>query len=188
VAAEVMNVMVGTPLILNYYTTEAPLRQETAKRMSASMAKCGIQVNVHIVSPAELFAPGPDGILFGRKFDLAEYSWESGLQPPCDLYQTNQIPDPNNNWLKINVTGYSNPEYDNACNLARHTRFDQTDLYQTRQQDVVQLFSRELPVIPLYYRLKMAVSRPDFCGLDIDLTSRSALYNIEAFDFGKNCN
>jgi peptide/nickel transport system substrate-binding protein len=187
VAATVANVPVGTPLSVSYYTSEAPLREDVAQRLADSLSQCGIQVDVKYLNPGDLFAPGPDGVLFGRKFDLAEFSWQSGIQPPCDTYETSQIPNANNNWLSINITGYSNPQYDNACQLARRTRFDDPQ-YASRQQDAERLFAQEIPSIPLFYNLRMVVARPDFCGLGVDLTSRSALWNIEAYDYGKNCN
>ena len=66
------------------------------------MAECGIQVNVQYYDPAELYAPGPDGIVFGRQFDLVQYAWGTGSQPPCLFYESGQMPLPANNWLGIN--------------------------------------------------------------------------------------
>jgi hypothetical protein len=48
-------------------------------------------------------------------------------------------------------------------------------------------FADELPAIPLYFHLKIAATRPDLCGLGMDVSSRSALYGIESFDFGQAC-
>ena len=38
--------------------------------------------------PEKLFGPGPDGLLFGRKFDLAEFQWDIGTAAYCSLYET----------------------------------------------------------------------------------------------------
>ena len=50
-----------------------------------------------------------------------------------------------------------------------------------------EIFASELPVIPLYLRLKLAVTRPDMCGFTLDPTAISEMWNIEAFDFGEDC-
>ena len=78
VAATVPTVTPGTPFTLDYVTSEAPLRIEIAKMIVANLADCGIQVNVRYLPVGELYLPGPDGVLFGRKFDLAQFSWSSG--------------------------------------------------------------------------------------------------------------
>jgi peptide/nickel transport system substrate-binding protein len=186
-AINVANVIPGTPLSVNYATTEAPLRMEVTQLLAASLAKCGIQIQVHYLAPGELFAPGPEGILFGRKFDLAEFSWEAGSVPPCSFFESSQIPTSENNWLTLNLTGYSNPTYDMACKAARSVRPDQEEVYIQRQKETQKLFAAELPVIPLFYKLKIAAARPDFCGLQMDATARSALWNLETYDYGSPC-
>lgn len=177
----------GTLLQVNYATTQAPLRMEVARQLTASLAQCGIQVNVQYYNAGELFAQGPQGPLFGRHFDLAQFSWESGTQPPCWLYESGQIPTAANNWLGVNVTGYTNPEYDAACLAARQTRPDQADLYRERFVAAQRLFAQELPVIPLFFRLKIAISRPDLCGFEMDVSARSSLWNLENINYGEDC-
>jgi peptide/nickel transport system substrate-binding protein len=186
-AIGVSNVYDGAFLSVNYATTQAPLRVDIAKRLAASLSECGIQVNVQYYTPGELYAPGPGGILFGRNFDLAQYAWEAGAEPPCYLYTSDQIPSAGNNWLKVNVTGYSNPAYDTACQSARQAHPSIDEGYVQAHEDVQRLFAQELPSIPLFFRLKMAVSRPDFCELEMDVTARSVLWNIELFDYGEGC-
>ena len=129
VAQEVANIPDGTELIINYATSQAPLRVEVAKRIASSLEQCGIRLNVQYYDIGTLYAPGPDGLLFGRNFDLAQYAWEAGEKPPCFLYETEQIPTEENGWLAVNVTGYSNPQYDGACQVARQTHPSQTDIY-----------------------------------------------------------
>lgn len=186
-ALGVVNVPDGTALVVDYVTSEAPLRAEIAGRLAASLAECGVQLNVRSLSTADLYAPGPEGVLFGRRFDLAEYAWEAGADVPCFLYQSSQIPTAENNWLKVNVTGYSSPAYDSACQAARMANPAQAQSYAQKQAEVQRIFSQELPSVPLYFRLKMAISRPDLCGLDMDVTARSALWNLEELDYGAGC-
>lgn len=178
----------GTPLVIGYVTTEAPLRKLIAEWLSESMAQCGIQVNVESLNTGDLYAPGEQGgILFGRNFDLAEFAWESGAQPPCALFESGQIPTAANDWLGVNVTGYDNPAYDTACLTARLAHPDRPDTYARQVSEVQHIFAEELPVIPLYFRMKVAASRPDFCGFDMDVSARTDLWNLEGFNYGEDC-
>lgn len=186
-ASGVMSVLEGTPLSVDFVTTEASLRVEVSKRLAASLADCGIQLKVRYLTPGEMYAAGPDGILFGRKFDLAYFSWDSGSLPACQLYETSQIPTQQNNWLTVNVTGFSNSEYDAACKSARSARPDQAQTYTEQYQKTQQLYASQIPSIPLYFRLKMTISRPDLCGLEMDVSARSVLWNLESLDYGTTC-
>ena len=173
-------------MALNYITTQAKLRVEVAKILAASLAQCGVQVNVQYLSPGDLYAPGPDGVLFGRKFDLAQFAWEAGLQPSCSLYESSQIPAAANQWTTVNVTGYSSPAYDAACEAARRAMPGTPD-YAGKNQAVLRLFAQELPSIPLYFRPKIAISRPDLFGFTLDVTARSALWGLESINYGDQC-
>jgi ABC-type transport system substrate-binding protein len=127
---------------------------------------------------------------------MAQFSWQTGSSPPCDLWSSWEIPgDPSatnetgealfpKGWGGRNETGYSNPEYDRVCREAL-TSLPGQPVYSENQLAAQSLFAAELPVIPLYQRLKLAVTRADFCGLSLDPTSTSEMWNIEAFDYGE---
>lgn len=185
-AVQIPNVPDGTFLSVKFYTSEAALRVEVAKRLAASLGECGIQMDVIYLEPGTLFAPGPEGILFGRNFDLAEFSWQAGVQSFCDYYTTDQIPTPDNSWVTVNLTGYSNPTYDEACQKAIATRPDKPEYFENNLE-IQQIFNEELPAIPLYFRLKVAVSRPDLCHFDLDVSARSDLWNLEELNYGEGC-
>jgi peptide/nickel transport system substrate-binding protein len=186
VAAGVLNVPDGTKLELNYMTTEAGLRSKTAEFLSGSLAKCGVQVNVKTMNAGQLFAQGPAGPIFGRKFDLVQFAWEAGAQSPCLVYETAQIPGPKNNWLGANITGYSNPAFDTACEAARRARPDDPD-YVKLNQDVATLFAKDLPAIPLYLHPKVVVARPDLCEYTFDVTARTDLTGLETLNYDPTC-
>ena len=81
--------------------------------------QCGIQLEI-LSQPAEQYlAAGPDGPVFGRQFDLAQFAWMTAVEPPCSLYLTNEIPGPYpdypKGWGGVNASGYSNAQYDQAC-------------------------------------------------------------------------
>jgi peptide/nickel transport system substrate-binding protein len=71
-----------------------------------------------------------------------------------------------------------------ACQQAQQAAIDDAEA----QAEVQRIFNEELPVLPLYYQLKIAASRSDFCGFEaVNVSGRSVLYGIEGFGFGENC-
>jgi peptide/nickel transport system substrate-binding protein len=50
--------------------------------------------------------------------------------------------------------------------------------------DAQRLFSENLPVVPLFLRLKLAATRPDMCNFVMDPTNNSEFWNVEEFDYG----
>ena len=185
-AQGVSNVPNGTAFSVNYVTSEATARTRTAEIIKKNLAECGIEIKVSIVNPGVLYAAGPDGVLFGRNFDLAQFSWDMGSQPPCALYETNGIPTAKNSWTGGNLMGFSSPALDTACQKARQAR-PNTAEYISANQEVMRLLATALPSIPLYFPLKIAISRPDFCNLSMDVSARSFWWNLEQLDFNSAC-
>lgn len=175
------------PLTVNYTAADSRLHQQTADLLVESMAACGIQVNVQLTDAATLYAPGPQGALFGRNFDLAEYAWQSGDTSPCFLYSSNQIPNADNNWLGVNVSGFADDTYDAACATALAADPSQSEAYQSANAGVQQLYNEQIPSIPLYFSLKLAAAQPQVCNFGLDASARSEFWNLEALDISANC-
>ena len=183
----IKNIPGGTPLELNYITTGAAQRVQVSKIVADSLAQCGIKVNVKYLDQTALYAAGPDGPLFGRSFDLAEFAMGStGTEPPCDWFTSSEIPTAANYWVGTNVSGYSNPAFDAACLGIRQSLTDEPAHVQAYRQAQA-IFAQDLPVIPLYWRIKIAAARPDMCHFSLDPTASSSLWNIEMFDAGIAC-
>jgi peptide/nickel transport system substrate-binding protein len=186
VAQSVTNVPVDTPLILNYYTSSATQRHQVAEIFTQSLAECGIGLNVIYSSASDFYAQGPTGPLFGRQFDLAEYAiGVNSLEPQCSWFASSQIPSESNHWIGTNVSGYKSSTFDAACQKALQTV--STDPEYASHQEAQAIFAADIPSIPLYLRLKVAATRPDFCGFSLDPSSSSALADIETFDYGDSC-
>ncbi len=197
-AQGVLNVPNGTPLAVTYLTTGAELRESVAKILVASMGACGIEAGLELVETGTLYNSGPDGPLFGRNFELGQFAWQIGLEPPCHLYLGSAIPgDPaleNEEgqrrfvlgWGGWNLTGYSNPAYDAAC---AQTRSSLPGTPEHRQAHFLaqEIVATDLPVVPLYFHLSLAASRLDFCGFTMETTAIGDLWNIERFDYGPGC-
>jgi peptide/nickel transport system substrate-binding protein len=177
----------ATRFVVDYLTTGAAQRQQAAGILAASLAQCGIQVNIKTMDASSLYAQGPDGPLFGRSFSLAEFAMGStGSESICAWFTTPEIPSAANHWIGTNVSGYSSPAFDSACQTARQSLPGEASFSEAYQQAQT-LFAEELPVIPLYWRVKAAAARPGLCHFALDPTAASPLWNIEAFDSGQGC-
>lgn len=189
-AQGVENVFYNTELALNYYLTDSKLHNRVSDVVVESLAECGIKVTPTYLSVAEMYAAGPEGALFGRNFDLAELAWSNGLLPSCFLFSSSEIPTARNNWLGkrfggVNISGFSNPEYDAACDLALSAGLDE-ELLRAQSALAQQILMEELPAIPLFFHVKAMVSRPDLCGLSLDVTARSGLKDIESLSLSES--
>jgi peptide/nickel transport system substrate-binding protein len=170
----------GTPFQVTYHTTDDPLRIQTAQLVQAYLAGCGIQVGVETVPPQAFFAPGPEGVLFGRRFDLAQFSWRATHAPLCDIFMSDQMPAAGR-WDSPNVVGFLDDEYDTAC-LAASLTPPGSETYAAAHVEPQRIFSERLPALPLFQRLKTTLARTTIIGLAPDPTQFSELWNIEQLE------
>jgi peptide/nickel transport system substrate-binding protein len=170
----------GVEFSVTLKTTTAGVRVTTAGLIASQMAECGIQVNPEFLPASELFAGWPDGPVFGRKYDLSMFAWIVGWRPPCDLYAGWNIPTDNNPGGQNN-SGYSNPDYDTACQHANGslTPADRENWYG----ETVRIFTDELPVLPLFLRMNVGVTAPHITGFSLDPTD-STFWNVEELSSG----
>jgi peptide/nickel transport system substrate-binding protein len=176
----------GMPLVLDYITTSATQRRQAVEIFTQSLAECGVGLNTVFYNASDLYAQGPAGPLFGRQFDLAQYAiGVNTLQPQCGWFTTDQTPRQANNWVGTNVSGFSDADFDAACEEALQALPNEPGY--TSHQQAQALFAFELPSIPLYMRLKVAAARADFCGFTLNPSSVYALADIESFDYGTDC-
>jgi peptide/nickel transport system substrate-binding protein len=186
VATGVVGVPDNTLLEFNYETTNATMRQQATQIMAQSMAGCGIKVNLSYYPASQWFAAGPDGKLYGRLYDLGQFAWLTGVTPPCDLYLSTQLPTEANGWSGQNNPGFHDPAYDTACNTQLQS-LPGEPAYDTAAKEAQAIFADQLPVVPLFLRLKLAATRPDMCNFIMDPTANSEMWNIENFDYGTGC-
>lgn len=183
----VVNVPPGTQLVLNYYTTSATQRRQVSEILTKSLRACGIGVNLIHLPFEEFYAPGPQGVLFGRKFDLAQFAMGvPGAEPPCGWYSSLQVPNASNAWVGTNVSAYSNPTFDAACQAARQALPGEPS-YAQRYQDTQAILANDLPFVPLYFRLKSAAGQPDLCNFDLGNVAETNLWSLEEIKMGNAC-
>lgn len=176
----------GEPFSVQLGTTSGnEMRQQLTQIFKENMLECGIDVELYYLPSSEWFADGPDGPLFGRRFDLGEFAWLTGVSPSCDLYITEQIPGPAEEgftgWGGLNDAGWSNAEYDAVCNAAIGS-LPGTPEYEENHKEAQRIFSEQVPVIPLFLRLKVAAARPGVQNFGVDPTQNSELWNIFELD------
>ncbi len=171
----------GTLLAFKWQSTNATLRVQYMQIFQQNLADCGIDLTLENLPAGEYFADGPDGPLFGRHFDLGSFAWLTGVEPPCELYLSELIPSEENGWGGQNDPGFINEEYDAACKRAIQS-LPGTEDYIEGHKEAQRIFSEQLPVVPLFLRLKLAAIRPEVTGFIMDPTANSEMWNIEAFD------
>ncbi|MBN1812683.1 MAG: hypothetical protein JXA14_12675 [Anaerolineae bacterium] len=154
--------------------------EQVAPIIKTNLADCGIRVNVEPLPKWTFEADGPEGPVFGRQFDLAETTRYIDVIPTCENYLSSEIPD-KGRWYSSNASGYSNPDYDAACQAALQA-LPGTSEYETYHKQAQAIFSEELPAIPLFMWLRVALVRPHVLNFALDATSPSELWNVEVLD------
>lgn len=188
-AQVVETVLFDTRLSLRLQTANDPTSLAIAQSIGNSLDDCGIEIEIVSESPEAIFAPGPEGPLFGRDFDLALFAWPQSQQPACYLYQSQAIPGPDPTvypfaWGGWNLSGWANADYDSACDAALNALPGEA-AYAGGHLLAQAIFAEELPALPLFIEQQLVLTREDFCGLDF--SSGEALANIEGFGFAEWC-
>jgi peptide/nickel transport system substrate-binding protein len=162
-------------------TLENDMRKQLAQQFKENLLECGIDVQLDYLLSGDLYAAGPNGPLFGRRFDLSEFAWGTGVQPPCEFYLSSEIPTAENDWAGQNNPGFIDAAFDAACLQARGN-LPGTAAYREGHAEAQRIFSEQLPVLPLFLRLKVAAARPDVLNFAVDPTQNSELYNLYEID------
>jgi len=142
-ASGVNNVLDGTVFAVSLLSGTSLMDREVSQAAVGRLADCGIGVIHQALSPAELYAPGPEGPLFGRNFDLALVSWQKPRGDACELYRSNAIPGSGTYWIGTNLAGFADADFDAQC-----TAIGNAEL-ATKLGDGVDLLAEYLPAVPM---------------------------------------
>ena len=159
----------GLTLTFQLLTTEgAPIRQQIASMFQKDMRAIGVDIQLLPVPSDQLFSA--DGPLFQRQFDLALFGWIAGADPGgLQLWGCDAVPSPENNWTGDNFAGWCFRDANRAIREAV-TTVDiekRQDAYLRQQK----LWSQELPSLPLFQRLSLALIAPKVRGPQPDALS-----------------
>jgi peptide/nickel transport system substrate-binding protein len=180
----------GTPFVVQYLVSDDEERRVAAQMVQIDLKQCGLQVDI-LTQPAEVYlAAGPEGPVFGRQFDLAQFAWMTAIEPPCSLYLTNEIPGPYpdypKGWGGVNASGYSNSQYDQACLDALYSLPDSSQ-HVEKHAEAEAIFAEDLPALPLYWHYRVIAGRTDLCGMAQSAISESMFSELELYNYGESC-
>jgi peptide/nickel transport system substrate-binding protein len=145
----------GLTLTFQLLTTDNnPIRQQIASMFQKDMKAIGVDVAPLPVPSDQFFAA--DGPLFQRQFDLALFGWIASPDPGgLLLWSCAAVPSPENNWSGDNFAGWCFRDANRAIREAVTTLAPaQRQAAYLRQQ---QLWSQELPSLPLFQRLSLTL-------------------------------
>ncbi len=148
--------------------TEAKIREKVEQLIQQQLRQIGVEITILNFPGRLLF----DEILGRRKFKaLALYAWIFGPESGCDqIYTSDAIPNEGNNWVGLNYPAYRNAEMDRICGAI--SREIDEEKRNRLLNDSAKTFSRDLPALPLYYRIIFGAAKP---GL------RNLVFGIESF-------
>ena len=185
-ASGVEGIVDGTAFEISLISNTDPVRQEYMKLFQQDLAECGIQVTLENLPTPEFYAEGPDGPLFGRRFDLAALALIAYTIPSCENYLGTEahIPSEVNQWNGYNTPGFQNEAYDAACQQALSSR-PGSEAWVEGHREAQRIFSEQLPAIPLFLRVKLAATHPGVKDFSLNPTEDSAMWNIEVLSLEK---
>ncbi len=159
----------GQPLTLSLVTTQgSPLRLAIAQRIREDLAAVGVGLSLQEVPTAGLYSP--EGPLFRRTFQLALFAWIAGPDPRgWERWSCAGVPNASNGWTGNNFPGWCFFEADRAIRVATTSlNRDERAAAYLRQQ---QLFTQEIPALPLFQRIDLVLASPTLVGVEADPTA-----------------
>ena len=170
---------ITTPFTITIGTDDTtPIHRDMNLQVQSDLQACGIAVTTYELPIIDWFADGPFSPLFGRRFDLGTFAWLNRIEPPCNLYLSRNITGPEEagfgGWRNVNVSGWSDAAYDEACGSGFSAYFG-SEAYLIGHEAALQRFTEALPMIPLFSRLETAVYAPNVTGFALDSTERHPL-------------
>ena len=155
-----------------------------ATEITTMLLECGIHVGVETVSTEDLTSGYPDGMVFGRDYDMVLWSWPDWWLPLCEMFSTREIPSeiyP----FGVNATGFSDPGFDLSCDRLLLGDYENID---ASSEELQAIFIEQLPALPLIQPPRLIVLENDLCGFGVDGITPSLLWNIEMAARGEGCN
>jgi peptide/nickel transport system substrate-binding protein len=159
----------GTTATLRLYTTDgSALRLAAAERFRADMAAIGLAIEIIALPSEQLYSA--EGPLYRRQFELALFAWIASPDPRgWERWSCAGVPNEGNGWTGNNFSGWCFFEADKAIRTATTAldRGERATAYLRQQQ----LFTQELPVLPLFQRVSMLLGSPTLNGPRPDPTA-----------------
>ena len=185
VAMGVPGVHDGTRLSFTYLTVRGFFREAVAEQLQADLATCGVEVTVIVDDAHAIAAPWPEGLAFGRGFDVVGWPWPDWISPLCEMFAGREIPSDDNPWGS-NASAFDNQDYNLACDtILLGPAGSQAYLEAIRQTQ--EIFTNELPALPLYLKPRIVAYTEEMCGIEVDPLAFSVIWALESYDSGDSC-
>ncbi len=141
-------------------TAENQIREQVEQIIQQQLRQIGVEITI-LNFPSRVFL----GEIMGRrKFKaLAVYAWIFRPESGCDIYTSDAIPNEGNNWVGGNYPAYRNSELDRICGAISREIDEETR--NRLLNDSAKIFSRDLPALPLFYRLIFGAAKPGLRNL-----------------------
>ncbi len=178
-------VSAGTPLVFTLAATDSGFRRAIAEQLQSDFAACGAELELDTLPPDVLYAAWPQGPVFGRTFQTVLWSWPVFVSPPCEMFAGWEIPSETNP-LGINASGLSSAPYDTACRTVLLGSLGD-GAYERAAGESQALFAASNPAIPLYVWPRLVVHRTNLCGIEIDPSAETVLWNAESLHQAAVC-
>lgn len=139
------------PLSLSYKTSTNHFRQSIALILKSQMEALGIEVNVTSLEFNTLRRDQQHG-----NFQMFTMRWEAVIEPDLmrQVFSTQYIPGPENDFVGLNRVAYRNPELDDVLERAsRAPRSERKALYAK----ALAVLDRDLPYAPLWHERSVYV-------------------------------
>jgi len=185
VAWGVPGVSNGTRLTVSFTSTGSALDEAIAARLQQDLAGCGFEVQVQAVSFEAWVEPWPQGVIFGRGFNMTHTRWPVWLTPVCEVLAGREIPGADHPY-GINASGYSDLAYSQACDRLLLAGFN-PDIRSSALVAMQESYALNLPALPLYQSPRFIAYQPDLCGVGLQSLTESALWNLETWARGADC-
>jgi len=166
----------GQRLSLSIRTTAGNvMRERLTQLFEANQADCGIEIIIDLL-PGSFWFGDETGLVVGD-FELGEYAWVGEIDPGGDtLYRCQEISVPvdttycfddencyelTGNWSGQNYPGWCNPEASELVEYATSGTLIQAERFEAYKRQQA-LYTDELPALPLFNRLEIFGSVPEF--------------------------
>jgi peptide/nickel transport system substrate-binding protein len=154
---------------------EGPVDQALQAAMASGWRQVGLGITESILPRAQ-----SQDVQVKATYSGLQISQTAGGEGLINGMGTNQIPGPNNGWRGAAWNGYSNPEMDRLI-LAFGLALDPADRARLAR-DIVQVFTTDLPEIPLFFPVNSNVLTSDLVGPKLRPASSNPTWNMHEWE------
>lgn len=171
----------GQKLALSLMTTAGNKSRELVQGvLKEQWRQIGVDVAINN-EPARVFFG--ETVKKGAYPAMAMFAWVSSPDsPPRSTLHSSQIPTAQNGWSGQNAGGWSMPRVDAILD----TTVGEFDVNKRKQlmEELMQIYTEELPTMPLYMRAEIAIIPSNLVGFDVTGHQFPSTMSVEKWSLG----